>query len=870
MLVPNSQDTATSQNLTSTLLTSTALAHLDKKHFLQSYIRSQNTYRSHFVKEGRKAQLALERGDLDLEQVERRDVYNAEEAGFSTPRLKARVPEPPEAKAQKKQHKKSERNTTEAHENPRRKQQQVEASSSTVPPHVRPKGGTSADNRNTRKKSGADVVRARSPNKLDQYLKSKESRETKSARKRERSPEGSERGRILADRRERRRVKKAIVSSNTHDEVKESEDAASSAQQRDRKERRERKSKGKVVNLAAGLALMHGFSATNVGKGRLTLKPSYGVFHKGKASAKTSVSKPKKKSTTAAWSELEFLGQTLREERNIRTSRCRSRSVDGARSATDDGVSTDTSSRTSCKQPKKKFKICNYEHDQVAGKAIQGDEGSVEDHGTERTSAEQTSRPRARSPVWDIEKSSCVLDGAHEAASDAETSNIAPSKAPTKNGTVLLDVAATWNLQGLPHRPVTLTSPQDTQGDTTRQENSADQARSFLSLCPSQSASQLPGAQPPAVSIPGLTQSKYFGTPSLPEPARLASPVRPQSQTSSVDNHSQSIRRHETLTTPTISSADPLENEELGATLSSRPLSMPGQSYALSFSGSRYSSPALSYLTLDQELPGVDQAGEVMFAEDSDPLPRHLHPGFVPASRLLLDDETSAERYSDDVHDLGDLDAYRGSPLDVLVASDYLYDAISELAEDYAETPLDEEDFDMELGPPLYEDALQLFSDHHLSGEHFYAFTEEVDTGRRLEFRGDEAGMDDDLPLEAEMLRERPPTGMLYDDEEFHDDMDETLHASDATLPEPSSPPLSAVDSSTDVVPTDSAFFPSGATARLLLHGATSASANSEIGWAPIASSAIAHQTRMEFPTVSKVEEDVAKGLKGHWLPQRP
>lgn len=38
------------------------------------------------------------------------------------------------------------------------------------------------------------------------------------------------------------------------------------------KSKKKGKKKGKAKNLAAGLALMHGFSATNVGAGRLTVR----------------------------------------------------------------------------------------------------------------------------------------------------------------------------------------------------------------------------------------------------------------------------------------------------------------------------------------------------------------------------------------------------------------------------------------------------------------------------------------------------------------------------------------------------------------------------------------------------------------------
>lgn len=79
---------------------------------------------------------------------------------------------------------------------------------------------------------------------------------------------------VLANRRERRREKKAIVNSRKPDSdaetnVDEPEDS-----------RKMKSNKKDKKGLAAGLALMHGFSASNVGPGRLTVSFSVSGLRK--------------------------------------------------------------------------------------------------------------------------------------------------------------------------------------------------------------------------------------------------------------------------------------------------------------------------------------------------------------------------------------------------------------------------------------------------------------------------------------------------------------------------------------------------------------------------------------------------------------
>lgn len=75
----------------------------------------------------------------------------------------------------------------------------------------------------------------------------------------------------LEERRERRRAKKAIVAPKPPPPESDSgEDTDPKRGGRAGKASKKSK-KGKGLSMPAGLALMHGFSATNIGKNRLTV-----------------------------------------------------------------------------------------------------------------------------------------------------------------------------------------------------------------------------------------------------------------------------------------------------------------------------------------------------------------------------------------------------------------------------------------------------------------------------------------------------------------------------------------------------------------------------------------------------------------------
>lgn len=81
----------------------------------------------------------------------------------------------------------------------------------------------------------------------------------------------------LAERKERRRAKRAVLKPASNVVTRDAVDVAvghqSATPTKPSSSRRE-KSKAKVNKLSAGLALMHGFSAQNVGASRLTVSES--------------------------------------------------------------------------------------------------------------------------------------------------------------------------------------------------------------------------------------------------------------------------------------------------------------------------------------------------------------------------------------------------------------------------------------------------------------------------------------------------------------------------------------------------------------------------------------------------------------------
>ncbi|KAJ7068198.1 hypothetical protein C8F01DRAFT_1117259 [Mycena amicta] len=115
----------------------------------------------------------------------------------------------------------------------------------------------------------------------------KENKKEPSKRKQEKSDDDDEEAARVVERRERKRVKRAIMNPPSEKEKK----------------------KNKKNKNPPAFALMHGFSATNVGKNRLTLKPpsAVGVFKKGKASLNAKTKTKSKAPPSKPFSEAQFL-----------------------------------------------------------------------------------------------------------------------------------------------------------------------------------------------------------------------------------------------------------------------------------------------------------------------------------------------------------------------------------------------------------------------------------------------------------------------------------------------------------------------------------------------------------------------------------
>ncbi|KIK48630.1 hypothetical protein CY34DRAFT_576730 [Suillus luteus UH-Slu-Lm8-n1] len=165
---------------------------------------------------------------------------------------------------------------------------------------------------------------------------------SKRKRKKADVPLGSdeEREARLDERRERKRVKRDIVKPGTNTTVHISPPAS------ERGNKKVARKRGKNHSGTASLALLHGFSATNVGKNRLTLKPlaSLGVFNKGKSSAKTKVYKAKEPAQKL-FSEIAFLDKTTKRHGSL----------------VDESIVSESSSRPP--STVKKFKNTNHHED---------------------------------------------------------------------------------------------------------------------------------------------------------------------------------------------------------------------------------------------------------------------------------------------------------------------------------------------------------------------------------------------------------------------------------------------------------------------------------------------------------------------------
>ncbi|KAF9452481.1 hypothetical protein P691DRAFT_772288 [Macrolepiota fuliginosa MF-IS2] len=201
----------------------------------------------------------------------------------------------------------------------------------------------------------------------------------------------------LQERREKKRTKRDIMRPKGS----KGQDASSKP--------KPKKSKQK---LPAGLALMHGFTATNVGKGRLTMDPPFrsGVFGKGRASIQTQVGKSKRKDsgTSRVFSEAQFLKSTRRHEPGNATSSSSASILSEVSSESIDDQ--EQSPKKSKKRNTSAFRSHHEEESVIkAGRQRRQTKRAASPRKTSIQESSPQSSKKAQSVVWNIEKAGGAL-----------------------------------------------------------------------------------------------------------------------------------------------------------------------------------------------------------------------------------------------------------------------------------------------------------------------------------------------------------------------------------------------------------------------------------------------------------------------------
>ncbi|KAF8627191.1 hypothetical protein AX15_004509 [Amanita polypyramis BW_CC] len=247
----------------------------------------------------------------------------------------------------------------------------------------------------------------------------------------------------LKERRDRKRTKRAVLNPPTSNKENDRDDSCQT------------RKKSKVP---AGFALMHGFTATNVGKERLTVKPpvSIGVFNKGKASARTKSAKrktPHKKD--GYFSESKFLSNF---KRGIAPSR-KSCTEESGSCGSEAGKSPEEGRRTA------KIKIPSCDTSEIESIALM---------------LNPPKQSKAPSVVWDIELGKSLCNNDHSV-----------SVSSVKQGSITLDIShRTWAKQLCNVEQKTLCSPTLNPLPGIVSGGGSDGGKVSSSIAPSQSASQ--------------------------------------------------------------------------------------------------------------------------------------------------------------------------------------------------------------------------------------------------------------------------------------------------------------------------------------------------------------------------------------------
>ncbi|KAI0285063.1 hypothetical protein BGY98DRAFT_1173700 [Russula aff. rugulosa BPL654] len=245
------------------------LASPHEKNRVQEFVASQTRYAKAQANEGRAV-----RASWDISTPEKDKMrLHLPSAGFETPVLRPRTVQIPAESNPDVSHSSPPRLKSPANKPTTSRQTPDLAKKAKATSAVRdvfsPKRQKGSEKKSTAKKSGT----------LNPTLKER----------RARSDTDEEHLARLTERRESKRARQNIMNSR---EVR----AGTRGEKENKKDRKNELKEKKKHRIPAGLALMHGFSSTNVGKGRLTIEPppNFGVFNKGKASVKVKVDESKR------------------------------------------------------------------------------------------------------------------------------------------------------------------------------------------------------------------------------------------------------------------------------------------------------------------------------------------------------------------------------------------------------------------------------------------------------------------------------------------------------------------------------------------------------------------------------------------------
>ncbi|SJL01929.1 uncharacterized protein ARMOST_05253 [Armillaria ostoyae] len=425
------------------------LPKINKSLFISSYIKDQKSHIKAYADQGH---------SFASSHSSQAPLPQKELGGFDTPVLKPRVPKPPKSPI----------------ELPQQKPRKAAPITNNIDKHA--------------KKRSKSQPKPESSKKL---VSSSSSRKRKAV-----EVSDTEQQARLQERRERRQVKRAIVQNKENDTCSEVSDKDPTGC----KKGKEKQDKNKVP---PGLALMHGFSATNIGKNRLTtqLPPMLGVFGRGKASEKAKISAKRTDFGAIRFSEELFLNRPT----NSKTARRPSSS--SSNNDTDDSRSVKSAPREKHPTRRKEQRHTIRRRKKDAATGIEELSAPEEDSDAEVPSMDPSPKKKAlESEIWDIEKSDFVLS----------SKSPSPIGSPA-NVSIVLDARRLhWTSHSSKAKDNQLCVSSPVMSASRSPLAQVDNIFSSPSLGPSQSASQqgrhLHSVAPPAIYV----TSKYFPSASAP------------------------------------------------------------------------------------------------------------------------------------------------------------------------------------------------------------------------------------------------------------------------------------------------------------------------------------------------------------------